>query len=1132
MSEKFELPVAPKELTGVVKAWSEAVVIPTYLPMAADKNPMYLEKRVYQGSSGCVYPLPIVDRISDEKVMKRWEAVHIENEFVRLMILPEIGGRIHVGMDKTNGYDFFYRQNVIKPALVGLAGPWISGGVEFNWPQHHRPSTFMPVEVEIEEGADGSVTVWCSEHEPMNRMKGMHGVCLRPGSSVVELKVRLYNRTNLVQTFLWWANVAARVHEWYQSFFPGDVHYVADHAKRAMSAYPLCAGKYYGVDYGRRGREGVAAEEMPTQFVPPSGAYGADDLSWYANIPVPTSYMAMGSRADFFGGYDHRARAGVVHVANHHISPGKKQWTWGNQEFGYAWDRNLTESDGPYIELMAGVYTDNQPDFSFLHPGETRTWSQYWYPIREIGPAVEANVEGAVSVILRGGKLRGGVAVTKVRAGMEVRVEVKGARVETVTGDAGPAAAIVRERAVGEGVKISEVRVVVVHAGREILKWKGREEGRKEVPEAAKEPALPEAVGTNEELWLIGLHLMQYRHATRRPEDYWREAVRRDAGDTRCLNGMGVWHLRRGEFAEAAVFLRRAIAALTAFNPNPYDGEAFYYLGVALRYLGDEEGAYGAFYKATWNWAWQSAAFFALAEMDCARGNLEAALEHVERVLRGNAEHLQGRLLKGMALRALGREEDGRGVGEETLRVDRLDVGGRYLVRGEVPGDGQMSLDLALDLGRAGFLREAIGVLEGWVRRRKEGRSDERGTRPMVHYALAWLHDRMGDREAARVERRRAREVPTDYCFPSRLEEIVILQAAIKAGAEDARARFYLGNLFYDRRRHEEGILLWEEAVEREPGLATAWRNLGIGYFNVKGDVAKALRAYDVAFEKNPGDARVLYERDQLWKRVGKRPGARLRELEKWRELVAARDDLSIELATLYNQTGQPLLALGLLKGRVFQPWEGGEGLALGQWVRTHLLLGQWALEKGDAGTAREMFEAALESPENLGEAKHLLANQSDVHYFLGRALELGADEAGARRQYLKAAEARGDFQQMAVQAFSEMTYYSALALRALGREGEAEALLRALLRYAEGLERERAVIDYFATSLPTLLLFDDDLQKRQAARGRFLAAQARLGLGEREEAMEILESLVGEDPNHALAADLLANSAAVKTAG
>ena len=132
---------------------------------------MFLETRVYQGSSGRVYPLPFVDRIAETAIEQSWEAVYIENPYLRLMVLPQIGGRIHVGLDKTNGYDFFYRQNVIKPALVGLAGPWISGGVEFNWPQHHRPATFMPVETEIERHPDGSVTVWCSDHDPMQRMK-------------------------------------------------------------------------------------------------------------------------------------------------------------------------------------------------------------------------------------------------------------------------------------------------------------------------------------------------------------------------------------------------------------------------------------------------------------------------------------------------------------------------------------------------------------------------------------------------------------------------------------------------------------------------------------------------------------------------------------------------------------------------------------------------------------------------------------------------------------------------------------------------------------------------------------------------------------------------------------------------
>ncbi|MFZ0338002.1 MAG: DUF5107 domain-containing protein, partial [Terracidiphilus sp.] len=128
-----------------VQCREQQVVFPTYPLPPADPNPMFLEKRVYQGSSGKVYPNPFTDHVTLEKSDASYRAIVLENEFIQLMILPEIGGRIQAGLDKTNQFDFFYRQHVIKPALVGLLGPWISGGVEFNWPQHHRPSTFMPV---------------------------------------------------------------------------------------------------------------------------------------------------------------------------------------------------------------------------------------------------------------------------------------------------------------------------------------------------------------------------------------------------------------------------------------------------------------------------------------------------------------------------------------------------------------------------------------------------------------------------------------------------------------------------------------------------------------------------------------------------------------------------------------------------------------------------------------------------------------------------------------------------------------------------------------------------------------------------------------------------------------------------
>ena len=546
-----------------VRCWEQQVVIPTYPVQDADPNPMFLEKRVYQGSSGKVYPNPFTDRVALEKVNTSYKAIFLENEYIQLMILPEIGGRIHTGLDKTNQYDFFYRQHVIKPALVGLLGPWISGGVEFNWPQHHRPSTYMPVHASIEESSDGSRTVWLSEHDPMLRMKGMVGICLSPGKAIVEAKVRLYNRTPLPQTFLWWANVAVRVHDQYQAFFPPDVTFVADHAKRAISSFPVARNSYYGVDY----RPGT-------------------DISWYKNIPVPTSYMVTESKYDFFGGYDHARQAGVVQVSNHRVAPGKKMWTWGNAEFGYAWDRNLTDEDGPYVELMAGAFTDNQPDFSWLQPYETKTVSQYWYPIQRIGPAKNANTHAAVNLEFDATGAHVGVCVTSRRSVRVVltRSERTFIEEELELAPGEPFTKTIEEVGVqAGGVQASRSRCRRQRTNCLPARSKGT---KAKLPDPATEPPPPEEISSIDELYLTGLHLEQYRHATRSPEAYWREGLKRDPDDARLNNAMGLMYLRKGQFVEAEEHFARAVRRLTFRNPNPYDGEPFYNLGLARLYQG------------------------------------------------------------------------------------------------------------------------------------------------------------------------------------------------------------------------------------------------------------------------------------------------------------------------------------------------------------------------------------------------------------------------------------------------------------------------------------------------------------------------------------------------------------------
>lgn len=1072
-----------------VTARLETLTLPTYGLGPPERHPLFFEKRVYQGSCGKVYPVPFIDKVhqDDPPAPVDYAAARLENEYVRLVILPEIGGRIFLGQDKTNGdYDFFYRQDVIKPALVGLAGPWISGGVEFNWPQHHRPGTYLPADVSIEDEGGGVSTVWLSEHDPLNRLKGMHGLRLCPGSSLIELRGRLYNRTPLTQTFLWWANVAARVHDRYQSFFPTDVHHVADHAVRAMSSFPVARSFYYGVDYAARP--------------------GADDLTWYKNIPVPTSYMVCRTEEDFFGGYDHDAEGGFVHVADRHISPGKKQWTWGNDEFGRAWDRELTDTGGPYVELMAGVYTDNQPDFTYLAPYETKTFSQYWWPYRKIGPVQQANTLAAVRLVVRPDR--------SVDLGLAVSRPFEALRIVLTDGDRvllDETAAVAPDRPWQRGDlrftgdREASLRLRVCHhGGGEVISWRPRDPAGAEPPRAlATEPAPPEEMASADELYLTGEHLDQYRHPTRYPEPYWQEGLRRDPHDSRCHMALGRLKLSRGSFEEAARHFTAAISRLTFRHPNPETGEAHYFLGLTKRFQGDDSAAYPLLAKAAWNYAWRAAAGCELACLEMKKGDFAAGLRRATEALETNAGSNKARLLQAISLRRLGRSGEALAVLEALLAVDPLDHwawaeravhgGGAPRLAPASRNDAQTALDIAFDYAEAGCYAEAAALLErhhAWPVA-PVAVPNPLGRTVMTHYALAWLLSLLGDEEKAGAALRRARAMSPEYLFPSRLHEYIVLRWALAQPGADRNAAYGLGNFLYDKKRHAEAMAAWETCRAADESLATVHRNLGLACWNVRRDGASARASYERALACAPGDARLVSEFVQLMAKLGDPPAARREFLESRLALVMERDDAVVEWVALCNETGRPEKALEILASRSFHPWEGGEGKVLRQYTAARLLLGRAHLDAGRPREALGHFELALQTPDRLGEKYHPLQAKADVIYWQGRALRALGREAEAVAKFEAAAAEAGDFQGMAVTGFSERTVFQALALRELGREEEARAVLGALADFARAESAIPAKIDYFATSLPNLLVFEEDIQEEKKNRMRDLLSQA-----------------------------------------
>ncbi len=1079
------------EWQGIVRAWAEQVSIPTYPIGQPDKNPLFLEKRVYQGSSGVVYPYPVFEQVADDRVDQEYTALYLENQYLKIMILPQIGGRVQMALDKTNDYHFVYYNRVIKPALVGLAGPWISGGIEFNWPQHHRPTTYSPLDWRIEESPDGSRTVWCAEIEPMFNTKGMHGFTLYPDRAYLEVKVRLYNRTSEPQTFLWWANPAVTVNDDYQSVFPPDVHAVMDHGKRDVSDFPIATGTYYKVNYAP-----------------------GTDISRYKNIPVPTSYMAYHSDYDFIGCYDHGRRAGMMHVANHHLVPGKKQWTWGHSDFGRAWDRQLTDEDGPYIELMCGAFTDNQPDFSWLQPGEQKQFSQFFMPYKQIGPAKNASREVVVNLEVEGKRVTVGVYVSRPRT-VQVRLEHQGEIVWQHQVALTPRQALRQAISLPGGGRTGSLTLRVLDGDQELISFTPPSGDQGPIPDPASAARLPAEIDTNEALFLNGQHLEQYRHATYRPEPYYREALRRDPLDSRCNNAMGLLLYRRGQFAAAEPYFRQAIKSLTRRNPNPYDGEPYYNLGLTLKMQGDDSGAFDAFYKAVWNAAWQDAAYFELSRLAARAGRPHEALDLATSSLQRNWLHHRARHLKTALLRQLGEFELAEHEIEIALNLDPLEYGAwweRHLLADDdtfeqmIRSGGFAYQAIAIDYAQAGFYDEAIDLLQ------RDSSQD-----PMAGYYQGWWCLQAGAADQALDRFRQAAALSADYCFPNRLESVLALQAAIKLNPTDARAPYYLGNFWYAHRRYHEAIASWEAARWLDDRFATVHRNLGLAYYNKAHQPAAALAAYERAFDLDPQDARVFFELDQLRKALGVSPQERLEHLEDHSDLVAQRDDLTIERITLLNLLGRLDEAYQLLSSRLFHPWEGGEGKTTGQYVFNLVERARTYLDRANYGGAVDCLQQARLYPPNLGEGKLAGAQENHIHYYLGCAYRGLSDHRQAENHWQAAST--GLSEPTSPMYYNDqppdMIFYQGLARQELGQAAAAGQIFRKLIAYGELHLGDEVAMDYFAVSLPDFLVFEADLNQRNQVHCHYMMALGHQGLQEYQEAAAHFAAVLQLDVYH-----------------
>lgn len=671
---------------------------------------------------------------------------------------------------------------------------------------------------------------------------------------------------------------------------------------------------------------------------------------------------------------------------------------------------------------------------------------------------------------------------------------------------------------------LHEAEVIIYDTnGRKKLSWKAEPETIKAVPEAAKPALAPEEIKTNEELYLTGLHLEQYRHATYCPTDYYREALRRDNGDARCNNAMGLWLIRKGEFAQAEPYLRNAIARLTEKNPNPYDGEAFYNLGLALKFQGKDDEAYDSFYKSCWNAAWQDAGYYSLAQISVSRSNWEEALEEIEKSLLHNWHNLRGRHLKAIILRHLEQKEEALAWIEDSLKTDAFNFGclfEKYLItRNETVLIQLRNLmkrgapdyeALVLDYTSAGRFEEALAVAELAI-------AQPVGEQTLLHYYKSWCLIRLGKTAEAQIAIATAEKEPADYCFPNALEAIEALQCVVDFAGKAPKALYYLGNLWYDKRRYPTAIAAWERSSREDETFPTVWRNLSLAYFNKMNRPDEAVALLEKAFRLDHTDARVLMELDQLYKRLNRPHIERLCFLEQHIDIVMTRDDLYLEYVTLLNQTGQYREAIRRIDQRKFHPWEGGEGKVPAQYQLARLELAKELINRKKYDDALALIDECYIYPTHLGEGKLPGAQENDFNYYKAYILQQQGKPEEAHSLFVKACS--GNSQPAAAMYYNDQKpdkiFYQGLAYRKLGEEEKARSRFNQLITYGEEHLFDRFKMDYFAVSLPDLLIWEDDMDKKNRIHCNYLMALGHLGLGNRTKAEHFFDIAASMDNNH-----------------
>ncbi|HEV2198351.1 MAG TPA: DUF5107 domain-containing protein [Bryobacteraceae bacterium] len=819
-----------------VTVWQDSIRLITYGEGAPDPVPQF---SIYTPNSPN-YPYPVRSRVSQEHGMESWRTLNLENEYLMCRILPDFGGHLYSCVDKRDKREMFYANPAIRKGLVGLRGAWAPLGIESNFPAAHARDSSSPVDFAWSADADGSGRVVLENTDRVSGMQWRVDYVLRPGRAALEQKVTLHNGSAARKPYLWWANADVELDDPATRFIL-PTRLVKEHGAGLVETWPVTS----------QGR----------------------DESAVAGHKNGAAWFAYKSREPFMAIYKPASRSGVAHYADAGTVTGKKTWLWGSQADEDV-RRELTDNFNSCIELQAGLFVD-QETYEFLEPQQTRTFTESWMPIRDLGGVSRATPQGIVNMQ----RLRSAAGQPEMVVELEAIEALRGATLRLLNGgqaawetrvDVSPAASYAHtlENPVSEPYTFQ----VVDASGKVLIEHTENKYDAAAASEARVGPQPQPNWNAPLDTEAFALARGEYNelnsHWNFALRDY-AEGLRRYPASVALRKAAGRLSVELQRYDEGADLLGRVR------TESPADDEVAYLLGVAQMELGNAAEARTSFGAVSRGSTYAGAAAMRLASLAARDNDFSGALEILKPLLSGRDGAAPAGGMEAALLRRSGKIEEARkrltywrGVdpANSFLRFEQTRLGTDDAeLWMHLAADAERVIDIADQYMSLGLYEDALAALD----RKYPGAAEIPGTQkepgavtpadsPLISYYRAYCHKRLGQDGAADL-RAAAAQSPR-YAFPYRASSVDVLQSAAEANPGDALAHLLAGRFYMNALIEQAAIGEWELARKLNPRLPEVHRDLAKALREINKDTAGAMAAITEGLRADPANPELWAE--------------------------------------------------------------------------------------------------------------------------------------------------------------------------------------------------------------------------------------------------------------------------------